>query len=114
MRKTKQKALDSSVAGGSGVKSPESLNQSNRRNATKPAGGRSKREQLIDLISRARGARLEVLIEKLGWQAHTVRAAISRLRKQGFDIERTEERRSGKPIYVVKQAGVVAEGRAHG
>jgi cell division septation protein DedD len=42
----------------------------------------TKRKRLLRLISRKSGARLEDLMEQLGWQAHTVRSAISRLKPE--------------------------------
>ena len=48
---------------------------------------RTKTAKLEALLSRARGATLLQLQEELGWQPHTVRAAVSRLRKAGHKIE---------------------------
>ena len=46
----------------------------------------TRKAQLIALLSRKGGVRISAISERLGWQPHTVRAAISGLRKQGFDI----------------------------
>lgn len=66
---------------------------------TKPKGDRkqiptasskvstSKKAKLDGLLSRTRGATIDQLQNALGWQPHTVRAAISRLRKTGHTIE---------------------------
>ena len=66
-------------------------NSAGKHNAGRAAnGGRgagTRQAQLITLLSRKGGARLSLISERLGWQAHTVRAAISGLRKQGFGIE---------------------------
>lgn len=47
----------------------------------------SKTTILIDLISRRYGGRSDALCMKLCWQPHTLRSAISGLRKDGFEIE---------------------------
>ncbi|MEQ8903424.1 MAG: DUF3489 domain-containing protein [Roseovarius sp.] len=53
---------------------------------------------LRDLLQRPKGARLEDLCKATGWQAHTVRAAISRFRKAGVLIDRTTDA-PGTSIY---------------
>ena len=49
--------------------------------------GRSKSDTLRRLLSRRHGATVAQLQNQLGWQPHTVRAAISRLRSSGLSIE---------------------------
>ncbi len=63
---------------------------SNRAAATKKA-------KLEALLARSRGATLTQLQKELGWQPHTVRAAVSRLRKAGHKIELEETR--GRKAY---------------
>jgi DNA-binding transcriptional regulator PaaX len=46
----------------------------------------SKKARLEVLLRRQRGATMAQLAKSLGWQPHTVRAAISRLRKSGADV----------------------------
>ncbi len=66
---------------------------------TKPKGGTpppavrpgTKQALLIDLLKRKKGATIEAIVETLGWLPHTVRAALTRLRQQGFWIERVRE-----------------------
>ncbi|WP_050931532.1 DUF3489 domain-containing protein [Aestuariivita boseongensis] len=55
--------------------------------------GKSKSDTLHQLLSRRNGATVAQLQNQLGWQPHTVRAAISRLRSSGVSIELD---RSGK------------------
>ncbi len=67
--------------------------------ATTPKGKKSqttarqgtKQALLIDLLRRKKGATIEAIVEALGWLPHTVRAAVTRLRQQGFRIERVRE-----------------------
>ncbi|PTX72772.1 DUF3489 domain-containing protein [Sulfitobacter mediterraneus] len=54
--------------------------------SAKPAG-KSKTEMLHKLLARRGGATVAQIQRQLGWQPHTVRAAISRLRSAGALIE---------------------------
>ena len=58
---------------------------SNKTGATKPR--LTKKAQLIHMLSTQSGADLAVISGKLGWQRHTIRAAIAGLRKAGFAVE---------------------------
>ncbi len=55
-----------------------------------PAGSRPRTKQaaLIDLMRRANGAGMAELQDATGWLPHSVRAALSGLRKKGHMIER--------------------------
>ncbi len=55
---------------------------------TQPA--RTKRAELIRLLQRKSGADLKAITRQLDWQPHSVRAAISGLRKTGYTVERTD------------------------
>lgn len=46
----------------------------------------SKRVQLLKLVSRKSGVSISTIQSKFNWQPHTVRAEISRLRKQGLVV----------------------------
>lgn len=48
----------------------------------------TKQDRLRALLGAPGGASLPRLVEALGWQPHTVRAALSRLRKSGHEVER--------------------------
>ena len=50
---------------------------------TKP---QSKRAYLAKMVGRKSGANIDTLQEQLGWQPHTIRAEISRLRKTGLVV----------------------------
>ncbi|MEQ8992762.1 MAG: DUF3489 domain-containing protein [Pseudomonadales bacterium] len=60
----------------------------------------SKLDALITKLSGRHGATIEQLTAETGWQRHTVRAALSRLRQRGHRIERTI-RKSGASCYRV-------------
>jgi biotin operon repressor len=54
----------------------------------KPANAlKSKKAQLASLLKRKSGVSAPALCKTLGWQPHTLRAAISGLRKSGHQIE---------------------------
>lgn len=46
----------------------------------------SKKARLEAMLRRPRGATQKQLETSLGWQPHTVRAAVSRLRKDGTEV----------------------------
>ncbi|MDO9415564.1 DUF3489 domain-containing protein [Pararhizobium sp.] len=60
---------------------------------------KSKKEQLAAMIAKPDGARISVLVERLGWQPHTVRAALSGLRKQGHLVLASKSAKTGEAIY---------------
>ena len=53
---------------------------------TKQTKPKTKQAQLIQLLTRKAGADVATISEKLGWQSHTTRAALTGLRKAGFEI----------------------------
>ena len=69
--------------------------------SNKPSQSKTKKEQLIALLSKPNGARVSVIVERLGWQGHTVRAALSGLRKQGFSITVPKSAKTGEAVYAI-------------
>ena len=63
---------------------------------TKQTKPKTKKAQLIQLLTRKAGADVATISEKLGWLPHTTRAALTGLRKAGFEIS-TEKPGKGKP-----------------
>ncbi len=62
------------------------------------AGARqTKQAAILNLLRRAEGASIDDLTSATGWQAHSVRAALTGLRKRGHDVERSVE--SGASRY---------------
>ena len=58
---------------------------------------KTKKAQLIQMLSRKSGADVATLSEKLGWLPHTTRAALTGLRKAGFDVS-AEKPGMGDPM----------------
>jgi hypothetical protein len=56
----------------------------------------TKKAKLISLLSKGSGVDVDNLSRKLGWQTHSTRAALSGLRKSGYEIERIKPC-GGKP-----------------
>ena len=71
----------------------------------KPLGTRrtekSKKAVLIGYLSRRSGARLSMLAERLGWQRHTVRASITKLRQEGYEVGVRKSPKTGEPVYSI-------------
>ncbi len=78
---------------------PSSLKPNGR---TSPAAVRpgTKQALMIDLLKRKKGATIEEMAAKTGWQAHSVRGAISGVLKKKLGLAVTSERaRGGSRIY---------------
>ena len=56
----------------------------------------TKKAQLIKLLSGRAGSDIAGLSKKLGWQPHTTRAALTRLRQSGYEISSVKQV-NGKP-----------------
>jgi hypothetical protein len=54
---------------------------------TEPRAG-SKKVLLLNLLQREQGATLEEMVQATGWLPHTTRAALTRLRHEGWALER--------------------------
>ena len=67
---------------------------------TRKSGARppSKLSAIEKLLNRKSGATTAQLISATGWQAHSVRAVLSRLRKTGVVIDKTANK-NGTTIY---------------
>ncbi len=63
---------------------------------TKSPKHKTKKEELIQLLTRKSGADVATISKTLGWQTHTTRAALTGLRKAGYEVlgEKPDE---GKP-----------------
>ena len=55
----------------------------------------TKKSILLKLVSRPGGAGIETLQKATGWQPHSIRAALTGLRKDGHKIERTKGAKGG-------------------
>ncbi|MCI5073967.1 DUF3489 domain-containing protein [Oricola sp.] len=76
------------------------------------SAAKSKKDQLVALLSKPNGARISVIVERLGWQAHTVRAALSGLRKQGVEVAMSKSPKTGETVYTIVAAPIEEGGQA--
>jgi hypothetical protein len=61
------------------------------------------------MLQRPSGATIDALCKATGWQAHSVRAALTGLRKAGHAIERSAaDSKTGKPVYRIVTATEVS------
>ena len=63
----------------------------------------TKRALIIGLLQRRKGASLVELTEATGWQPHSVRAALTGLRKQNVRIARTNAKQGGSVYRIVTE-----------
>ncbi len=75
---------------GGTVRKPTTATPKGKKSQTAARQG-TKQALLINLLKRKKGATIEAIVETLSWLPHTVRAALTRLRQQGFRIERVRE-----------------------
>ncbi len=59
-------------------------------NNTKTLREGSKAATLLEMLQRKDGATLDEMTERTGWQSHSVRAAMTGLRKKGYVIEKRQ------------------------
>jgi biotin operon repressor len=75
--------------------------QSGEADMTTNSATLNKSDQLVAMLKKPNGTRVSLIGEKLDWQAHTVRAAISGLRRKGFEVSRTNAKKSGEAVYAI-------------
>jgi len=63
---------------------------------TQSSKHKTKKQTLIQLLNRKSGADVATISDKLGWQTHTTRAALTGLRKAGYEVV-GEKPGDGKP-----------------
>jgi predicted ArsR family transcriptional regulator len=66
---------------------------------------KTKKEQLVALLRRKGGQEIAQLTVALGWLPHTVRAALTGLRKNGFNVERAIGDDGRTRYYIAPRAG---------
>ena len=59
----------------------------------------TKRDRLVRLLKAGSGRDIATLSRDLGWLPHTTRAALTRLRKVGYAIEKLPPQKNGRSRY---------------
>jgi DNA-binding MarR family transcriptional regulator len=88
-----------------GRRAKHALTTSKPKGKTSPPAVRqgTKQALLIGLLKRKKGTTIEAIVEATGWQAHSVRAALTRLRQQGLQIDRDQEDRVSRYRVVAQR-----------
>ena len=73
------------------------MSENRRRAARGPARG-TKQALILGLLQREEGASLAELVAATGWLPHTTRAALTRLRQSGHELQK-EKRDTGETAY---------------
>lgn len=81
------------------VETPESAPRKTRARTTPEKASQSKKDLLIELLRAKGGANVQQLSETLGWLHHTVRAALTGLRKSGIAVEKLPAREGERTRY---------------
>ena len=83
------------------VKMPAPPKRQKGAGVAKPAKtkSRTKKEQLIRMLSTKAGVDIAAIGARLGWQGHSVRAALSGLRKSGHSLHTQKGREGGPSRY---------------
>ena len=79
-----------------------------------PAADRArgtKQALVLGLLQRKEGASLAELVAATGWLPHTTRAALTRLRQSGHDLQK-EKRDTGETAYRIAPARVTRSRKA--
>jgi DNA-binding MarR family transcriptional regulator len=69
---------------------------------------KTKKAQILALLTRKRGASLTDLTAATGWQAHSVRAALTGLRKRGTIIDRRTDAAGSRYRIIAPQMGATS------
>lgn len=77
------------------------------KSVNKPA---TKKDRLIKLLGTKSGGDIKSLSEKLGWQQHTTRAAMSGLRKAGYEVAGEKPAKGGLSKYRILSGPAAQEG----
>ena len=69
-----------------------------------PVRAGTKQATLVDMLGRPAGASIAQMGARTGWQPHSVRAALTGLRKRGLGITR-EKNDAGVTVYRLAESG---------
>lgn len=82
---------------------PDDLSHASGDNLSPASPRDTKISMVIGMLERKEGATLDEMVEATGWQKHTIRAAMTGLRKKGHVIDRGK--RGDDSCYHIGKAG---------
>ena len=81
-------------------KAPKAKKAAKSTESTGPREG-SKTAQVVELLKRPSGATLEEIMEKMGWQKHTVRGFMAgAMKKAGYTVESFKSEAGARPYRI--------------
>ncbi len=66
---------------------------------------RTKADTILDLLRRPTGASISELTQATGWLPHSVRAALTGLRKKGREVVRSKDNQGVTRYYIAAESG---------
>ncbi len=66
---------------------------------------RTKADTILDLVQRPTGASIAELTKATGWQPHSVRAALTGLRKKDYEVVRTKDDQGVTRYCIAAESG---------
>jgi Protein of unknown function (DUF3489) len=73
--------------------------------AIRPPRGGSKLDRLLVMLSSGSGATVGDLMSETGWLEHSTRAALTGLRRRGYELSLTRSERDGASVYRIPARG---------
>lgn len=101
----KKPSFQITASGRAAIRRHEPKGKARSRKSPPPSRGisdidrpKTKRDRIVALLERPEGASIDDLTVATGWQAHSVRAALTGLRKRGHSVARGKHH-SGATVY---------------
>lgn len=93
---------------------PTSTRMKRAAKAGSTTKGLTKKDQLIRMLSSKTGSEVGTISARLGWQAHTTRAALSGLRNAGYEIaaEKAGKDKTTRYRIMAHRKAVTADAKA--
>jgi Protein of unknown function (DUF3489) len=109
-RQRNDAAADASAPSSIASVAPSRTAVASKPDGTVPRQG-SKLAEVMALLGRKQGVRIEELTSATGWLPHTTRAALTGLRKRGFAIERSRVEKGGSVYRIVAGGRTTFQGQ---
>ncbi len=90
------------------TKTKRNLKPTSRGTKTKVGAAdarRTKADTILDLVQRPTGASIAELTKATGWQPHSVRAALTGLRKKNHEVVRTKDDQGVTRYSIAAESG---------